>query len=111
MVKVNRDKTRLSDILSAIEDIDLFSRDTRDKKTRLAIERNLEIIGEAAQHLSTELKNCYSNVPWKYIIGMRNILIHEYMNLNENIIWSVVDKDISELKNQILTILNAITQK
>jgi uncharacterized protein with HEPN domain len=49
--------------------------------------RNLEIIGEAARNINEEIKNKYQEVPWRNMIGLRNILIHEYFHIDESIIW------------------------
>ncbi|MBK9447093.1 MAG: hypothetical protein QG672_1537 [Pseudomonadota bacterium] len=54
--------------------------------------RNLEIIGEAVTKLSPELKARYGNVPWGEISGMRNRLIHGYISVNLEIVWSTVQK-------------------
>ena len=66
MIKINRDKIRLQDILSAADDISSFLEGPRDKRTVLAIERSIEIIGEATRHLSEELKQNYPNPVARY---------------------------------------------
>lgn len=108
MMRINRDKTRLQDILSAADDISSFVQGSRDKRTILAIERSIEIIGEAARHLSDELKEKYSDIPWQDIIGMRNKLIHEYAKTNKETVWAVAIQDIPYLREQIHTILIAL---
>ena len=72
MIRINRDQTRLKDILSEAEDIALFLKEKHDKRTILVIEWSIEIIGEAAKHISEELKQQHSDIPWQDIVGMRN---------------------------------------
>ncbi len=78
----------------------------RDKKTRDAVERNLEIIGEAANRLPEEIHRKYSNIEWHRIISLRNRLIHAYFNINEDIIWNVVAHYLPPLKIQLEQILS-----
>ncbi len=60
-----------------------------DRRLRLAVERELEIIGEAARHVSDAYKNAHPNIPWSGIIGQRNILAHEYGDIDPVLIWNV----------------------
>lgn len=103
---MNRDVVRLQHILDAIDEILEFSEhDPHDRKTILAIERNIEIIGEACRHLSEELKAKYPKVPWTDIVGMRNVLIHEYFRIDAEIIWNLTKNKIPELRLDIEHIL------
>lgn len=63
-----------------------------------AVIRNLEIIGEAARNLSDEVKMKYPEVPWKNMIGLRNVLIHEYFGIDESIVWEVATRNLKEVK-------------
>ncbi len=105
MIRINRDKTRLQDIISAADDILSFLDESRDKRTILAIERSIEIIGEAARHLSGELKQHYPEIPWQDIVGMRNKLIHEYAKTNKDTVLAVAIHDIPILRKQINDII------
>ena len=60
--------------------------------------RQLSIIGEAAGKLPAEAKNEYNEVPWKDIIGMRNIIIHDYSDISIKRIWNTVERDIESLE-------------
>lgn len=64
-----------------------------------AVIRNLGIIGEAARHLSEEEKRRFRDVPWREIIGMRNVVIHEYFGVNKDILWQTVTVDIPKLRS------------
>lgn len=71
---------------------------------------HIAIIGEVCRSLSDEFHADYTNVPWADIIGMRNILVHHYFGIDEDAIWSVVEKDIPELKFNIETILKSLKE-
>lgn len=72
-----------------------------DSKTRDAVVRNLEIIGEAAKKVSEEFKSKYPDIEWKRIGGMRDKMIHEYFGINFELVWDVVDKKLPSLKKKI----------
>ena len=64
-----------------------------------AVILNLEQIGETAKKLSIEAKNAYPNIKWPNIIGLRNMISHEYEGVNTLIIFEIVNKDIPNLLN------------
>ena len=76
-----------------------------DHKTRLSIERLLEIIGEAANHINPVLKDSYPDIPWRQITDMRNVVSHEYFQIRLEIIWEVATIEIPLLGNRIQKIL------
>ena len=61
----------------------------------------LSTLGEAARAIPTEIREKYSEIPWNKIQGIRNILIHEYYRLDEEIIWQTVQEDIPNLINML----------
>ena len=63
--------------------------------------RQLEIIGEAARHISTESRKRYGEINWKDIIGMRDKLIHDYTGIDLDIVWKTATKFVPELKVEI----------
>ena len=65
-----------------------------------AVERNLEIIGEAARRISEELKKDHPEIPWRKIIAQRNVLIHEYGDIDYKEIWQVATFHVSRLIEQ-----------
>jgi uncharacterized protein with HEPN domain len=67
-----------------------------------AICRRLEIIGEAANKLDDEFKEKHPDIPWYKIVGMRNLLIHEYFHVDLDQVWNTTQKSVPELKKQIL---------
>ncbi len=72
-----------------------------DEKTQDAVIRNIEIIGEAAKLISSEIKTKYKNIPWKMITGTRDRLIHSYFGINVDIIWEIATIDIPKLFKEI----------
>jgi len=74
-----------------------------DEKTQDAIIRQLEIIGEAAGQLDEEFKIKYPNLPWQLMQATRNKLIHEYFDVDLEVVWETLQTDLPELKNLILT--------
>jgi uncharacterized protein with HEPN domain len=61
----------------------------RDKKLQSAVERQLEILGEAARYISTEFRQAHPEIPWRSIVGLRNILVHEYGEVKIDRVWLV----------------------
>ena len=94
------DETRLKHIReAALEALEMVRDATRedldtDRKLSLAVVRLLEIIGEAANGLSSEFKLSRTDLPWTGIIGMRNRLIHGYFDLNLDIVWQTIQEDL-----------------
>ena len=67
--------------------------------------RCLEIIGEAANHLSDEILSAHEDIPWHAIVGMRNNLIHGYNEVNYEFVWATVQNDIRPLIDRARLIL------
>ena len=65
-----------------------------DRPAQLALERALEILGEAVKRLPVELLNRYPAVPWKLVAGMRDRLIHGYDEIRHDVLWNTVQQDI-----------------
>jgi uncharacterized protein with HEPN domain len=69
-----------------------------------AVYRRLEVIGEAANRLPDEFRGQYPRIPWDKIVGMRNVLIHEYDSIDLDRVWETIQKDIPKLEGYIKTI-------
>lgn len=100
-------KFRLQDILEAIERIDQYTQDmaydawAQDQKTVDAVIRNLEIIGEAASHISPEVEDQYLDIPWKEMRGIRTILAHEYFGVDLEVIWRTIQEDLPVVREKL----------
>jgi len=79
---------------------------SRDEKTYDAVIRNLEIIGEAAQHVSDVLRIQMRDIEWRKITGMRDMLAHDYFGIDNDILWDVVKNKIPLLLKAINTFIN-----
>lgn len=94
----------LDDILEAIRNIREYVKGmdydafVGDKKTRDAVVRNLEIIGEAAGRLPESVRSTAPGIEWRKIMSLRNILAHQYFGLNLPIIWDVVQNKLQPLE-------------
>ncbi len=77
----------------------------QNKILRLAVERLLEIIGQAAKEVSEDFKKQYPSLPWLRVIGLRNVLAHEYGDIKDEKIYLVATRDIYPLIEQLKQIL------
>lgn len=116
MKKKIADEVRLRHILDAINDIEDFIGDKKfeeflsDRMLQSACIHQLEIIGEASNHFSEQFFDKYDSIEWSEIVGLRNLLIHEYFGVDISIVWQVINNDIPQLKKNIQKILNDITK-
>ncbi len=95
----------ISEVEAYIEGMD-FDAFAQDSKTRFASIKQLEIIGEAANHLSVKLKEKHSEVQWQPIIALRHVLVHEYYGIQSDILWRIITVHLPVFKNELLTIIN-----
>ncbi|MGL4503531.1 MAG: HepT-like ribonuclease domain-containing protein [Planktothrix sp.] len=107
------DSEKLKDILEAIIRIEKYSVQGKtcfeeDELIQTWFVQNLQIIGEASRSLSGDFREQHSEMPWSQMIGMRNILVHNYFEIDTEIVWSVIERNLPELKAQIETILRRI---
>jgi uncharacterized protein with HEPN domain len=80
---------------------------SQDKKLQLAVERALEIIGEAARRVSDPYRQKHPEIPWQGIIAQRNVLAHEYGEIKHELIWKVATNRIPELISLLETLIPA----
>ena len=97
-------KDYVMDLLQSIEEIYEFIGEMNfedfliDKKTQNAVIRSLEIMDEAAKKIPVEIKDKYPEIPWKYMAGMRDKLIHEYHGVDLSIVWHGIKEEIPTIK-------------
>lgn len=79
-----------------------------DIKAQDAVLRNLQVLAESTQRLSDGLKARYSEVPWRILAAVRNVLVHGCLGVNLERVWQIVEQDLPPLKQQILRILREL---
>lgn len=104
------DRERLLDIQESIDNINKYAVRGResfeeDELIQNWVIRQLQILGEAATKISDDFQSKHPDMPWHKIIGMRNILVHDYFGIDVNIVWSIVEKDMPVLERQIKKLL------
>ena len=82
-----------------------YSQFETDFRINFAVVRALEIIGEAAKRIPEQVRQRYPDIPWKGMAGMRDRIIHGYDNVDLQIVWDVVKRDIPQLKPKIELLL------
>jgi uncharacterized protein with HEPN domain len=84
-------------------DREIFLRSPMEQR---AFVRSLEIIGEATKHLSNEIKQEYPSIPWREVAGTRDKLIHNYMEVDYDLVWKITTSNIPQLYATILEIIS-----
>ena len=105
-------KDRVHDILTAIEKIQRYTAGfsaeafANDEKTVDAVVRNLMIIGEAAQHIPTDIQGRIPAIPWADMRGMRHRIVHDYLGVDRTIVWRTVTEDLPPLIHLLRNLLS-----
>jgi uncharacterized protein with HEPN domain len=100
---VRSDTERLKDIGEAIAAIEKYAAKgraafERDELIQTWILHHLLILGEAAARVSDEFREGHPGIPWSQIIGMRNVLVHDYFGIDLDVVWRVIERDLPRLK-------------
>jgi uncharacterized protein with HEPN domain len=107
----NRDTARLHDMLTAARAVGEFVRGhtlaeyKANLLLRSAVERQIEIIGEAARHISAATRTANPQIPWKGIMGQRHVLAHDYGEILDERVWRVATVLVPALIEQLLLLL------
>lgn len=109
------DKIRIQHALDAINKIQLYTKGIK-KKDFLGNEmiqdaciRQLQVIGEAINRIQSRTQKTNPHIPWAKIIGMRNVVVHEYFGINGKIIWGIIKKDLPLIKAQFKELVLQLT--
>ncbi|NCQ17845.1 MAG: hypothetical protein COZ80_13145 [Ignavibacteria bacterium CG_4_8_14_3_um_filter_37_9] len=109
---MNRDQSYLLDvfesskIISSYLDQKTIEDFLEDVQLQDSVIRRLEIIGEATARISVDTQNLYPSIPWREMKGMRNLLIHEYDEIDTELVWKTAKEDIPSLVVQLSKIIN-----
>ena len=104
----------LEDIIQSADKIRRYTKGleyddfVRNEMVTDAVLRNIEIIGEAAGNIPEDIRSLYPHIPWRRIVGLRNIVIHAYFNVDLNIIWQIVTVNLPEIRDDIRSVLDNI---
>jgi uncharacterized protein with HEPN domain len=94
----------------AVAFIDGMSEDAfrADLRTRFAVQHALQIIGEAARALPLEITDRFQSIPWRKIVGMRNVLVHDYLGVDPNVVFDTARHFVPDLIGQLPTVIAEI---
>lgn len=107
------DRVYLDNILECIRRIEDYTQGSwelfaQSMVIQDAVIRNFEVISEATKRISQDLRDANPVIPWRRMAGFRDVLIHDYLNLNLNLIWKTVEEDLPNLKSQIRALLQSL---
>lgn len=102
-----RDRAYLWDMLEAARHVERFGREVSfdaylsDPMRRMAVERGLELLGEAARRVSPGFRESHPEIPWRSLIGLRNVLAHDYGEIEHDRLWKIASRDAAALIRQL----------
>ncbi|MGH7204186.1 MAG: HepT-like ribonuclease domain-containing protein [Nitrosotalea sp.] len=105
----------LEDIINSIEHIQRYTKNStlrEFEKSEIifdAVLRRFQVMGEATKRIPIEFKQEHSEIPWSLITGMRNVLIHDYDDINIERLWQTIYEDLSPLKKQLKDLLKTFS--
>ncbi|MEO1209326.1 MAG: DUF86 domain-containing protein [Cyanobacteria bacterium J06638_20] len=85
-----------------------FDEYVNDLRTVSAVERQLEILGEATSRISEEFREAHPSIDWRRIVGLRNVVIHRYDDVDQGIVWNIVQSDLTPLLDQLNALLSSL---
>lgn len=107
-----RDRDALVDIFNAASEAVGFNEDLTcdqflaDRKTQLAVLHLITLIGEASRRTDASFRMHYNELPWPQMMGIRNIIVHEYDSVDMMLVWDVLTRDLPALVQQIKPIID-----
>lgn len=113
--RLKSDRVYLEHILDCIGAVQQFMprgrTDLDERKTRDAVLRNLQTLGESAKRVSPELKLLRPEIEWKAIAGFRDVVVHDYLGLDMNRVWVIIQRDIPPLKSAVEHLLKELSAR
>ena len=111
-----RNLAAISDMVRAIEEIQedtngLTSEDYQAQRIiRRAVERNCEIIGEAARRITPTFQSRHPEIDWRGTVGFRNVIIHQYDQVNDQEVWAIVSSMLPSLLEQLQALIQELSE-
>jgi len=105
------------DILEAMDKIERYTRGltyetfVKNEMVVDAVMRNLEIIGEASRNIPEDIRGKYPDIPWKRMVGLRNIAIHQYFGVDLGIVWEIITRNLPETRPMIAEMLKGLVSE
>lgn len=111
---MRNDRERLADILEAADKIRIRVARGRecfdsDEDLQIVLTHLIQVLGEATSRISSELTDRYPFLPWRQVVGMRNRVVHDYFEIDLEILWVAVTTDVPRLADQITAILTELS--
>ena len=113
----SRDRGRLEDILKYAQNVEQiingisFGQFVADIRIYYSVMKNVEVIGEAANMLTRHFRETHTELPWRLIVSMRNVLVHGYAQVSDADLWQTATSDIQPLREQVQRYLADIDWK
>ncbi|MCD6554029.1 MAG: DUF86 domain-containing protein [Chloroflexi bacterium] len=110
-------KLFVEDILEAMDKIERYTKGltfgtfVENEMVVDAVIRNLEIIGEASRNIPEDVREKHPIIPWRRMIGLRNIAIHEYFGVDLSIIWEIITRNLPETRPKITAMLKSLGEE
>lgn len=107
----------VEDILEAMDKIERYIKGltyemfVKNEMVIDAVLRNLEIIGEASGNIPEDTREKYLDIPWRRMIGLRNIAIHKYFGVDLGIIWEIITRNLPETKPKVTAMLKSFDEE
>jgi len=113
---VKDDRLYLLHIVESMERIAAYTAGGRDsylsdRKTQDAVVRNLQTLAESTQRLAPDLKARHPEIDWVAIAGLRNVLVHDYLGVNQVRVWEIVEQSLPGLKHKVSAIQRELDAK
>lgn len=107
------DRLYLIHILECIERVERYTSEGRqvfldDTKTQDATVRNLQVLAESTKRISEELKAAHPEIEWRKIAGFRNILVHDYLGIDHERVWLIIQNELPSLKMTVEALLEEL---